>query len=1103
MHQIFSHLRAASWTALAATALLAVAQPVRAEAPAREFLEALRKEGLYDLAADYLERMEKNPAVSQEFRETILYEQGLTLMAVSRSERDFDRRQQQLDEAQKKFDEFILAHKTHDFAPKAKTELANVLVERARVKVAESERAKDDADKPPLMQEARSFYEQALQKFIASQEEIKRKLESLPKLDPEREQDKKRIEYRKGLREDYINVQMVQAVILHEMADTAVDKQERDKMLTAAAAKYGEIYEKYRRLLAGMYALLQQGKCYQEMGGKKNINEALTYYQELMEQPVEPTPFRTLRTKTLVLTLQCWLDDAIEDKKLDKAIDEAARWAGQIRPNEFNDSDWLDLYQELARAYKLKIASLDPNAPPRDRNALTKEASRLVDFGIKHGNADRKKEFLALKTELGGKIEATVKKVDPKNFAEAYTAGTNAWKSIREMSIAKDLLERRLASVKDKDARAEIQDQITDAEKTMIDARKSALEMFEKALQFVEPDTSLDDLNMARFCLSSLHFTLGNLLEAAIYGEFVARHAPGHLTAKNCAIIARAAYQKMYNEAPQDDRDFEAQKIIEIGQLTVEKWPGEPETEEALLNLIKFMVIRKDLKGAKEYLAKVPLDAKIRGEAELSTGQAMWSTYLSEIKPARKLAGENYQLQRDIKHWEDGGTPPEGASVELWKQKIAANEEQITALEEQLRPLKQEAQTTLKDGIERMRKKEVDETLAVAVATLCGIYVDADQPAAAIKLLEDPDIGALTLVEKKHPAVQRKEVQGEVYRTAVKAYFATVPDAADSKALFAKIESAMDGLNQAVGSQEGGQARLEQIYFSLADDVKNLIVRAPPAKRPVYTRMFAAFLDQVTATSDKVNSTRWAAENFYKIGEANDPGGGEPPDEVKEFYSKAAALYQKLIERAETDSSIAPKTVVQFRVRLASALKRQGKFVLAMDQLEEILKEPKQNRMLDVQIAAANCYMDWAESKIGIDRLYMRAINGGRPNAQGANNIWGWGKMASILSRQIALNPELADKFGDTLHAAKINRAECYYRYAMALEGEQRKKNLKYAKQDIRITARQYPTLGGPQTKKRYDELLRKVQSALKESVQGLDAFASVDSGSGDGGGGQ
>jgi len=1123
---------------LAAAAVFAVAgfvsaSPSYGAEPAREFLEALREQGLFDLARDYLERMEKSPLAPPEFRETVLFEQGLTLMAVSRKETSFDRRQELLDEAQQKFREFLTAHKNHDFAPKAKSQLANVLVERARVKVAEAERAKNKADKPALLQEASKFFEQALTEFKSSQEEIRKKLESLPKaLDPER--DAQRIEYRDELRKDYIEVQMVQAVILYEMSDTATETKEKNELLKRAAEKYGEIYEKYRRRLAGMYALLQQGKCYQEMGGKKNVTEALTYYQELLEQPEDPQPFRILRTKTLVQTLQCWLSDDIEEKKIDPAILKASEWISKMRPNETRDSDWLELHYELARAYQMKLAQIDEGASGQAN--IKREAQKLVDHGIKYSDDPLKTKFLELKAELGGKVDKPDEKPDPQTFAEAYAAGVEAWKAITNGTVQTKMLEERLAQTKDEEARQEIEKSLEESKQAMKEARGDAIEYFRTALLFVEPDTPLDELNLARFYLCSLHWSRKNYPEAAVYGEYLARYFPGHKTAKYGAIYARASYQNMYNEVraehedlqtviaakPEDaedlpqlqqqaeefqqQMDFTADGVVRLSKLMIDKWEGDPEAEEALLVLIKFMVMQKDVEAAQKYLELVPLDSDKRGEAEITTGQAMWSTYLAEIKPARELEKQITQWQRDIKRWQDGEQPPEGGSIEAWQKKIDNARQRIATLEEQLEPLKLQAQQTLKDGIQRMRQSEVDKTLAAAVATLCRIYVEADQPQDAIELLEDPEIGALTLVEEDHPAIQREGVPAEIYTTALLAYFAALPNAANSQELFAKAEAAMDGLNNTVGQDKEGQQRLIGIYVTLAEDVKQMLERAPAAKRRTLTQVFATFLERVAETSEEFAVLRWVADNFYQLGETNDPGRGEPPANVKEYYAKAAEQYEKLLQQAQGDSSITSNMLIQLRVRLAHVLRRQGKFVLAMDQFEEVLKAPERNSMLDVQIDAAETYMEWADSEIGIDRLYLRAVNGGRKNSQGNNNVWGWVSIAKRLAAQIERKPETKDKFYETLHKAKINQARAHYKFAMSVEGDDREKYLKYAKQDIFLAAQSYPDLGGVQTRTEYDELLREVQSALKQKPVGLEEFkteAVAAADTGDGGGGQ
>ncbi len=919
-----------------------------------------------------------------------------------------------------------------------------MLVERARVKMAEIDRGKDPSAKPALLKEARAFYEQAFEAFKESQDGIAKKIESLPKnLDPKR--DKARIEYRDELRGDYVKVQMVQATILHEMAETAVDAKDKGELLKRAADAYGEIYKKYRRRLAGMYALLQQGQCYQEMGGEKNITEALAFYQELLENPFEEQPLRVLRTKVMVQAMQAWLHPDQKDKKVDPALVTASEWIGQIRPDEFRNDDWLKLYLETGRAYKVKLAEFADEKDPKRALAM-KSALALVDHGLKFSDGDMKEKFLTLKTELGGKIEkAPEKRPDPKTFAEAYEAGLKSWGLIKDYSIAKAKLDDDLKAAKDQARKTEIEKQLADLQKAMVTARFDAIDFFRKAVEFTTPQDDLDQVNNVRFYLCSLHFTEKNYYDCASYGEFLARYFPGHVAAKYCATLARASWLNLYNDAPEDDRDFEAQEVVNICELTLDKWGEDDDADDALITLIKFMVRQKKLDEAKKYLARVKPDSARRGEAEIATGQAMWSTYLKGLQEVRGWERDVKQWQDEVQAWEKGeGQPPEGVTIASRKSQIAELEAKIAPRKTELAPIKDEAQTTLNEGIKRMRAKGIDSTLATAVLSLCQIYVDAEQVQEAINLLEDKEIGALTLVKANNEAVNREGVAQETYKTALRAYIGALPGAANKPELIAKAEGAMDGLKGTVSQDAAGQEKLISIYVTLANDVKNQIDLASQVNKKPLTQGFATFLDKVAGTSNDFTVLNWVAEQFYAIGEANDTGKGELPADVKQYYDKAADQYAKLIEKAQGDPSVSPNLVVQMRLRMANVLRRQGKYVLAMDQMEEVLKDKKRNSMLNVQVDAAATYMEWAEADAGVDKLYLVAVSGGRRNKAGGTNIWGWSKIGQRLAETLNRNRETMDEetiasFTETMHEAKINKAKCYYQYAMAQEDTQKR----------------------------------------------------------------
>jgi hypothetical protein len=340
-----------------------------------------------------------------------------------------------------------------------------------------------------------------------------------------------------------------------------------------------------------------------------------------------------------------------------------------------------------------------------------------------------------------------------------------------------------------------------------------------------------------------------------------------------------------------------------------------------------------------------------------------------------------------------------------------------------------------------------------------------------------------------HEAVKGPGFAEETYKTALRSYIGSLPKAADKAGAIAKAEGVMDAMNKHAGDDEAGKQKLVGIYVSLAKDIGGQLGNASPANKKALTQGFVSFLDKVSKSATNFAVMNWVAENYYEIGEANRPKSGEVPADVKAYYDKAADQYNQLIAKANTDRSITSDMLIQLRLRMANVYRRQGKFVLAMDQFEEILKDPKRASMLNVQVDAAQAYMDWAESG-GVPKLFLIASKGGRYNKQGRPNIWGWLGVENRLAKQIENYPESKDKFLETLHQAKQKKAECNYEYALKQDDEARRKEfLQRAKDDIRLTYRSYPELGGAAMKKQYDELLREVQTAMNEDPVGLDAF--------------
>src|SRR5207244_3008704 len=67
---------------------LAAPRPAVAEEAYQKFLEGLRERGLFDMALEYIGQMRGSPLVSEELRQRMPYEEGVTLIHAAQAERD-------------------------------------------------------------------------------------------------------------------------------------------------------------------------------------------------------------------------------------------------------------------------------------------------------------------------------------------------------------------------------------------------------------------------------------------------------------------------------------------------------------------------------------------------------------------------------------------------------------------------------------------------------------------------------------------------------------------------------------------------------------------------------------------------------------------------------------------------------------------------------------------------------------------------------------------------------------------------------------------------------------------------------------------------------
>jgi len=977
----------------------------------------------------YLDRMAVDSDCPADLREVLDYEAGVTLMASSRTSQLSTLRDQTLDDARSRFEKFLAEHPRHELASQAAVQLANLLVERGRIRAERAGRPSLlPAQKEKLLAEARGFYGEAHAAFDRARQRYEAALKRAGGTAPEGQLSDNQPQQRQ-LQSDLLRARLYLATAIYEIGMTYPpgDPQRKAK-LTEAAKDYGALYEEFavrasEPLLAGLYARLWQGQCYRELGKTK---KAASIFEELLNQPDDSPAAHELLRQTVLQMMKTLVGPSA--KKCAAAIEVYHRWETAARGADETSAEGLAIGYLAAEAHLQQARSLDRGDPKRKK--LLAAARRLFrSVGRLPGDHQAEAKAKLLHPLLGNSSDQPE---EPADFASARD---------------------RADAAKDRMQAAELQEEPQDAAhkpvspqqraEEIAQSRAEAIRYYRRALALATDKTPIDDLNLARYYLAYLYWTGHERYDAAVLGEFLARRYPESAVAPQAATIALVAYAELYNQSPSGAaKDFAREHMMAVADHIARRWPRDSAAGDAWITLVHTAVADGNLKVATDYLGKIPADSPRRGEAEVMVGRALWSRWASDVR-------------------RDEASRPDRATL---NNTLA------------------EAQRLLASGLKRMSTEgQVDAPLIAAVHALAQIYLQQNQPEDAVKLLDAPAIGALTLVRANHPAATRQGYDVEIYKTALRAYVA-------AKQLD-KAEAVMDALEERVARATDAQAgaRLTEIYLGLSRELQDMLSALQRQNRTeelaAISRGFELFLTRIAQRrqGNTFASLAWVAGTLTDLGERFDSGAGELPSEARKHYEQAAVVYNKILIRCGKDPRFAPSdaSIDSVKVRSAHVLRRLGRFEDAMNRLVDVLR--RRNRMVDAQIEAARAYQDWAAAT-GDAQKYLDAIRGGYParrkDGSRVNVVWGWGKLAS-LTLQSQSRPE-------TFHEARYNLARCRFEYAMSLPGEAQKNMLALAEKDIAVTQLLSPTLGGTQRCRDYDQLLQKIQDAQGKEPVGL-----------------
>jgi len=904
------------------------------------FLEGLRREGLHDMAIEYLDAMQTSSLISDDLKETLSYERGITLIDSARAEFDLNARGRILDEAQRTFEEFIRSHSAHRLSASAQTQLGHVLVERGKARIEDSQRPSQFARKDTLVAAARTLFKQAEKVFSDSERSFAALEKSFPAYIPENETE--RIAARDQARRDLIQARLYSAAVADEAASTyepgsAAEK----KALSEAAEKFAKVYEDYRQRFAGLYAYVRQGQCFQKLGDTKR---ALGIFSEIAAQPDDLPEMRQLKAQALNLALQCLISD--QERKYDEAVLRGRAWLDAARGAEDRSADGLAIRYQTALALRRQAEALEGRTNQATKERTLTEARDFANL-VAQAPGPYQNDAKALYRELSGRAGD---EAPPANFAEARDRGQTALARIQtlegKISIA-DVM-RNAKSVPA--YRTEIEN-----------ARREAVELFQLALRLKDDETTLDDLNLVRYYVCFLYYQQGHSYDAAVLGEFLARNYPNSAGARQCAKIALAVYSEKYFDPRNKDREFDNRHMVEIAEYIASRWADEPEAEEAWGVLIDVATREGRLDDAMAILEKIPAESSGRAAAELKAGQAMWSAYL--VASAA----------------DEGETPPAA----------------------ELNRLVGQARNLLEGGVAAAMKSEGDPTATVALAALSLAQMDlrAGRAEEAVAWLEEAKVGPLVLIEAKRPFTTEGNFAVEVYKLALRAYVAAQNlDKAEA------AMQTLEGLVASQGDADADAvltAIYISLGRALEQQVAALRQQNKTAELESISKGFELFLQKIAERKEGLtfNALNWVAETFYGLGSGLDDGTNATAAKARSYYEKSEITNQRILELARTQTDWAPAdALLTVLLRSARCARRLGQYSQAIELLEGVLREKP--TLLDAQREAALVYQDRGRQDA---RYFSLAIAGARKtadaNGRESNLIWGWTQLATMVQR--------------------------------------------------------------------------------------------------------
>lgn len=805
----------------------------------RGFYDALIQRGYYDVAIDYLEsfRGQENipPDLAPEM-DRLLGTASLEVIrtAATKAERDlFTQR------AKDYLTRFLSEHPDNDFAYDANGALGDIYMEMGNAELARIQKGVSDAEKSTIYKTVQDYFAQAkvyIDQGVEQAKEVAKRWQS--------DESRANSPEANQIYGEYLNLRIQGAELVMKLAMTFPSGSEKWKTgLTAAREGFGQLYEKYNRYPGGFKARLLEAKAARELGQKE---EAFEFLEEINSLQMTAALY-SIKTEAILLFDEMAMEEA-KPADLFKMIDLFNDWkiANELPPLYYSTMEGLRIHlltgQAALKLMELKAA--DKNAYQKGAkeafaekkttamkllNKPEQQAYEWFDFVY------RQKSPLSLEAEkllsnpvFRDKIQEGFSS-KPHNFEEALQKVNRSWTDFIQANLeAEDAMGAETTDA---------------AEARKVETAETADRCIRWSFELAGRNADRDKLDTLRLQWATLNLLAGRWDDAEILADFILFRRPGSPLATKAAEISLHAVRNAFQDGKKIGSDESTlarldDAVQNKANYILKRWGNGfsgnllPIVQEAILVQMDTAIGTGDIEKAKGFLEAIQESSPVRATAELQLGQSLWANYVDLIQ----LKKEN----------------PESVSEEKMESMISSARDSLSkGLEQKL------IQTNGGRG---------DDFLTVCSAlSLAQIDVTLGLPDDAFKWLTHPNIGPLTLVEKR---LGDKMKASGAADASDKSGDADEPDQADAEnganGADSKEESA-EGPEGAKPTEGGESADQEKVAHSIAAGTSGLNEQFQLSTLTLALRVLVAMND-----FDRAERVMTGLESFINEGKGDE-----------------------------------------------------------------------------------------------------------------------------------------------------------------------------------------------------------------------------------------